>query len=71
MVSMPAITTQIQRIESQNSFEFKFGKPVNTVKLYFNDAEHLKEQIKELIDWDILPQDLFINEKGGGNDDNE
>ena len=35
------------------------------MKLYFNDAEHLKEQIKDLMEWDILPQDLFINEKGG------
>jgi len=56
---IPAITTIINRTESQNSIELKWGKPVKTAKIYFNDINHLEEQLKELAEWGYVPEDAY------------
>lgn len=55
----PTIQTIIQKIESMSSIEIKWGKPVQTLKLYFSDNEDLKEKLAELIEWGYVPEDVL------------
>ena len=64
----PAVQTIIQKIESQSSMEIKWGKPVQTLKIYFSDNIDLKERLDELIEWGYIPNYVL---QGGEEDGRE